>query len=216
VSLVEFKVAGDSQLQAQLVDLGAELGAKALAQAVRQAFKPVLETAKEMVPVDSGDLRDALRLSVKKPNSGDTVVVVGLRIGGGAKLKGIAAIAQKYASHFGGERLPPARRWHWVELGTANMAAHPYLRPALDQNAGKVLELLKSELVKSIEKALKKKAAKDDDRRSDPREARSQHSRDGPGCVEDLPQPGAAGNGGALRRLLGDHRCAGGLHDQHG
>lgn len=138
-------VQGLASLEAQLVELGAQLGIKALAQASRRAFKPVLEAAQRLVPVDTGELRDAIKLSVKKPKDGESVVVVGLWIGKGAK---------------GSKKIPSVRRWHWVELGTAHMAAHPYLRPALDQNAGAVLELLKTELVKSIQKAAAKKGSK--------------------------------------------------------
>lgn len=138
---VAFKLVGMAALQEQLTNLGAELGVKAMAQAARQAFKPVLEAARAMAPVDTGELRDSLRLSVKKPRAGDGVVVVGLRIGGSKGAKG----------------LPPARRWHLAEFGTAFQAAHPFLRPALDQNAAAVLELLKTELVKSIAKAIQKK-----------------------------------------------------------
>lgn len=139
------KLDGLAGLQAQLLDLGdTKLGVKALASAARQAFKPVLEAARALVPVDTGELRDALRLTVLKPKGGDAVVVVGLRIGSGTK---------------GSKKLPPARRWHWVELGTVHMAAHPFLRPALDQNAQGVLDALKDEIAKSIAK-IQRKAGK--------------------------------------------------------
>ncbi len=144
--LVEFKVTGLAALEAQLTELGTELGAKALAQAARQAFKPVVAAAKAMVPVsdlDDDHLRDSIRLTVVKPKGDGSVVVVGIRIAGGNPK---------------GARVPPARRWHFVELGTAHQAAHPYLRPALDQNAAAVLDLLKTEIVKSIQKALRKRA----------------------------------------------------------
>jgi HK97 gp10 family phage protein len=139
---LKIKVEGLAALQAQLVELGGEMGVKALAQAARKAFKPVLESAKGLVPKHSGALRDAIKVSVLKPGA-DSVVVVGLRIGGGPK---------------GSKELPAARRWHFIEFGTAHMAAHPFLRPALDQNAAKVLEDLKTELAKSIQKAIAKKA----------------------------------------------------------
>ncbi len=142
--LVSFKVEGLSALQAQLVDLGAQLGQKTLARAARQAFKPVLEMAMQLVPTDSGALRDALRISVKKTSEGDSVVVVGIRIGGG---KG------------NGKELPPARRWHFIELGTAHQAAHPFLRPAIDANAGAVVDLLAAELKKAIARSVARKAA---------------------------------------------------------
>lgn len=155
--MIAFKLQGLDALQSQLISLGAELASKTLAQAARKAFKPVLEAAKALVPVDTGELREAIKLTVKKPKGGDAVVVVGLRIAGSGTAKGITGIAQKYARRFGAE-LPAARRWHWIELGTANTAAQAFLRPALDQNAEVVLEALKAELVKSIARVLRKQA----------------------------------------------------------
>lgn len=130
-------------LQAQLVDLGAKLGTKVLAQAARKAFMPVFETARQLVPVgDTAELAFSIALAVKKTSSGEDVVRVGLKIVG----KG------------GANGLPPARRWHFIEFGTSRMAAQPFMRPALDQNVQVVLELLKVELQKSINRALKRQA----------------------------------------------------------
>jgi HK97 gp10 family phage protein len=142
--LVEFSVSGLDTLQAQLLDLGAELAVKTLAQAARKAFKPVLDAAKENVPIWSGALRDSIKLTVKKPSEGDAVVVVGLYIG-------------KDAGYDTGE-LPPERRWHFIELGTSKYPAHPYLRPALDGNASNVLDALKTEIAAAIERAVRRKS----------------------------------------------------------
>ncbi len=141
--MVSFQVQGLDVLQAQLLEIGAELGQKTLAAAARKAFAPIVERAKSLVPVLSGDLRDALRLTVTKPKSGDVVVVVGMRV---AHTKG------------NGKELPADRRWHFVELGTVHMAPHPFARPALDSGATGVIETLKSELAKGIERAIKRKA----------------------------------------------------------
>ncbi len=150
-NLVGFKVSGLKELQAQLVELGIETGVKALAQAARKSFEPVLAAAKAKAPALSGALRAGLKLTVKKPKGGgDTVVRVGIRItvvkdsGGGALL--------------GKEEAPATRRWHFIEFGTAFMEAHPFLRPALDENAPVVLALLKIELRISIDKVLRKNA----------------------------------------------------------
>ncbi len=135
------KVEGLDKLQDQLEEvMGVELGVKALARAARKAFEPVLEAAKSMAPISTGALRDALKITVKKPSSGEAVVIVGLRITKGA----------------GGEEVPASRRWHFEEFGTAHMAAHPFLRPALDRNATEVIDRLKDELVRIIAKAQKK------------------------------------------------------------
>lgn len=143
------KLQGLSALLDQLVELGPELGQKTLVSAARRAFKPVLTTARQLVPVDSGALRESLRLASIKPKGGEAVAVVGI-IFGAAKQAAVAAAA------FGGG-MPPARRWHFIEFGTAHQAAHPFLRPALDQNASAVLELLRDEMSKGIIRAAAKK-----------------------------------------------------------
>lgn len=146
------KVKGMAELLEQLTQLEATLAAKALAKAARKAFAPVLAAAKAMCPKDSGALADSLAIKVEKPSSGDAVVKVGIRIGAGhGAQQRIAAAAFGEAQSL---ELPPARRWHFVELGTSRSAAHPFLRPALDSEAGTVVGLLKEELRKEIAKAL--------------------------------------------------------------
>jgi HK97 gp10 family phage protein len=152
---VSVQVHGLRNLLDQLTRLQAQLAAKALAKAGRAAFKPVLDAAKAMVPKDSGDLADSLKISVVKPTSENGVLKVGIKIGVGRKGKQ----AKLAAAAFGesqSKALPPARRWHFIELGTSKMAAHPYLRPALHANEPLVLELLKGELQKQILAAVNK------------------------------------------------------------
>lgn len=138
------KVEGLAALEAKLTELGAELGQKVLAAAARRAMRPVLEEAQRLAPKDTGALRDAIKLSSGKPNGGETVAVAGLRIG---RSKG---------AKDGG--LPAAARWHFAEFGTAQRAATPFLRPALDSQASRVVEELKTELAKGIKRALARKA----------------------------------------------------------
>jgi len=139
------RVDGLEAAKARLLELrDAALTAKVLSQAARKAFKPVIEAARQKVPVDTGLLRDSIRVTAKQPKRGDTSIVVGLRIAAGGG---------------GGKRESAAWRWHFVELGTAKLPARPFLRPALDRNHQAVLELFKVELQKSIAKALKKRAA---------------------------------------------------------
>jgi HK97 gp10 family phage protein len=45
--------------------------------------------------------------------------------------------------------------WHLVELGTERARAQPFLRPALENNIGKVQEVFAAALEKQIDKAVK-------------------------------------------------------------
>ena len=154
---VTFKLQGLSELQNQLKELrDVQLAAKVLARAARRAFKPVLEAAKALVPRDSGDLAESLTITVKRPKGGDAVVVVGIKVGTGkANQARVAAAAFGEAQS---RRVPPALRWHFIELGTSELAAQPFLRPALEANAPAVLEALKAELAQGIARVLKKRA----------------------------------------------------------
>lgn len=142
---------------AQLEAVKAEFGFAPLGKAARESFKRVVETARSMVPVDSGDLRNALQLRLMK-SKGDTSVRVGIKIASGTARARQARLAAAAFNEGQSRRLPPSRRWHFVELGTVRMAPHPYLRPALDANAQAVVDDLKRQLVKAIEAAVKKKA----------------------------------------------------------
>lgn len=152
------EVTGLSDLQAQLENLSANLAAKTLARAALKAFKPVLESAKALVPVDTGLLRDSIRVKVVKPeNPNATAVAVGLRIARGkgaraSEVKGLRGSARKAAW-----RKSASWRWHFVELGTSSQAARPFLRPALNGNAHQVISLLRTELAAEISRAVKAK-----------------------------------------------------------
>ena len=152
MTAVSFQLKGMPELLAQLQGLGAELGAKTLRSAARKAFLPVYEAAHRLAlpSMDTGALLDAIKLTVVRPKGGDTIAAVGIKISG--KMPRTLARARKLSHR------NPSRRWHFVEFGTVNMPAKPFLRPALDQNTGQVLELLKAELVKGIRRAQRRKA----------------------------------------------------------
>jgi HK97 gp10 family phage protein len=139
--MLEMEVHGFKELYEKLEQLPERLAVKVLAKAARKAFKPVLNDARGMVPQDTGALRDSLRITVRK-GRGNEPMRVGLRIGAA---KGGNADAA----------LPPARRWHFIELGTATQAPHPFLRPALDRNKQVILETLKTEIAQHLSKIAK-------------------------------------------------------------
>lgn len=146
--MISATLVGFKELNEQLKQLNdAALSARVLAQACRKAFMPVFIEAHRLAPHRSGALVEAIKLTVVTPKDGDASVIVGLRIAGPKKVFGPKT---KTAA----TTLSPKARWHFIEFGTAHMAAHPFLRPALDRKEGEVIELLKAELNKSIERAV--------------------------------------------------------------
>jgi len=148
------KIRGMDKLLEQLDQLKAQLAVKALAAGARAAFKPVLDAAKRLAPRDTGELADSIKLRIEKPNEGDAVIKVGLMIGKSTKVRQARAAAAAFGESQG-KKVPAARRWHFIELGTSHQAAHPFLRPALEQNQDEVLRILSDEIRKQIRKVAK-------------------------------------------------------------
>jgi HK97 gp10 family phage protein len=147
---------GLKDLEKELVALGANEGRKTLTRAARKAFTPVLEAAQANAPVDTGLLRDNIKVVAQKPKDGDGVVIVGLRI---AKAKEVR-LSKHGITKDGTHRLSTSPHWRWrfKELGTSTQTAQPFMRPALDANAETVVGNLRGELRKTIDRVLKKRA----------------------------------------------------------
>ena len=131
----KMEVAGMKELNEQLIGLGAKLGNKTLRAATKRAFMPIIEEAKAIVQVRSGDLWESIQLSAKTPKKGDAVTVVGLKIGKAGTTR-------------------PEVRWHLTEFGTAHSEAFPFIRPAFDMHWKGTLDTLRTELGKAIQRAV--------------------------------------------------------------
>lgn len=150
--MISATLTGFKELNDKLLELkDVTLAAKVLARAARKAFEPVFVEAHRLAPRDTGALIEAIRLTTVKPKSGDAVVAVGIKIAGPKKFIGPKTKAQA-------TKLSPKSMWHFVEFGTSKMAAKPFLRPALEKHADLVTELLKAELAKGIERAVRRQA----------------------------------------------------------
>lgn len=146
---------GLKAVQAQLKSIEAEARPKLMRSAMRAAFKPVLEDAMARVPVDSGELRAGIKLSSAKVKSDG--LAVGLTVSSNTTALKQARTAAAAFGEAQSKSLPPARRWHFVELGTARKGARPFLRPALEANQQGVIDDLAKQLDKKIRRAIKKR-----------------------------------------------------------
>lgn len=137
------KIRGLEELHGKLNELGDELAQqKKLRSVARRAFKPVLDSAKAKVPVDTGILRDSIAIAGASPK--ETVAAVGL------------VVRKLFKS--GDPRFDASWRWHFIELGTRFKAARPFMRPALDSNSQVVLANVKDLLQKAIKNVIRKRA----------------------------------------------------------
>ncbi|PCJ75527.1 MAG: hypothetical protein COA53_06430 [Rhodobacteraceae bacterium] len=149
-------VDGLKDLERALQDLSKAAGKGVLRRVGKKALKPVIEAAKENVPVASGELRDSLAVSTKlskrqkalnRRRTADGKSTVEVYAGAGAS--------------------PQA---HLIEFGTASrvvdstgknvgsIAPQPFMRPAWDAKGRGVLKYISNSLGDEIEKTAKRAA----------------------------------------------------------
>lgn len=126
----EVKITGAKELDKVLSLLPKRLQRKVLLQALRAGAKPMLDDARNGIPVKSGMTKKDLKIrAVPAKESGAPAVAIG---GSNAKS------GRAYITRF-------------LELGTSKMPAHPFLRPAFDNNAEQTLNIVGKELGRRIE-----------------------------------------------------------------
>jgi HK97 gp10 family phage protein len=144
----------------KLKTLGRTLARKALGKALRAAMAPVEKTAEALAPVDTGRTRKAVKLRLqRRARDGSQAAVVGIsRPPKYARKKKNAGLLSKLK----GRKVTRAFKNHpyyfaFNELGTANQPARPFLRPALDRNAARVVRIFQASIAADLEQIAKAK-----------------------------------------------------------
>jgi HK97 gp10 family phage protein len=130
------RLVGVDALDRKLVTIRDAVSPDARRRSLLVGAEIVLEEAKRLVPVLTGNLRDSLVISFDG---------------------GLNAAAVSQRRFFTAVYIGPTRDrgfyGHMVELGTSHSAAHPFLRPALDNTREEVRRAMGSSLWADIKKA---------------------------------------------------------------
>lgn len=118
---ISWSVQGAGEIMKRLLRVGEALQTDGSDEALIAAANMVVADAKRLVPVRTGRLKEAISRTSPRPS----------------KMARERAIAV-------GVRRPASRYAHFVEFGTVNHSARPYLRPALDANRGRAIGLMAS------------------------------------------------------------------------
>ncbi len=124
---VEVDLFGMDELMQKLEEIGNKAG-KIQNEALKKAAETVLDSAKEKVPVDTGKLKDNLDISKVKTKNGEKYIEVGITKGDNSEI-------------FYGK---------FIEWGTSQRPATPYLQPAYEENQNKIKEIIKQELKEGL------------------------------------------------------------------
>lgn len=125
---------GLPELDATLQKFPLKLRKKMARASMKIAAKPVLDMAKSLVPVDTGKLRDKMK-------------IYSARLGRKQKKVAVGAMVSWPKSKAG---TSPARYAAAVELGTTRQAAQPFLRPAAKACKPEVVAIFKKEMARLV------------------------------------------------------------------
>lgn len=129
------EVAGMDELLRNLKTLPEKVQKRVLVGGVRAAAKPVLNEAKRLVPKDTGNLKKSIGVTKLRTKKKSLVwFQVSTRKNG------------KYDGWYG----------RFIEVGTAKMPAHPFMRPAFEKEGENAIIALKEYVAKRLDKELAK------------------------------------------------------------
>jgi HK97 gp10 family phage protein len=139
------KVENIAEVINSLKAMGVELDSPDLQRMLKAQALPIINSAKNLAPKDSGDLAKSIGFITGKDKDNKTKVLIGLR--------------KEYYNNYLGvmfEYGTVARIQQDTGRYTGIIEARPFMRPALDQNAGKVTD----GIINGVDKILSKLAKK--------------------------------------------------------
>lgn len=143
--MIEVKVEGLAELNKALQQLPKELQKGPLRAAVNGAASVVQKQAKANAPIDDGVLKKAIYRTRSKSASSavQETAIVGVRFGRRYRRRG-----------------QDAWYWRFIEFGTKNQTARPFIRPAFESTKQAQLAMMQKRLTAAIKRAAKKLANK--------------------------------------------------------
>lgn len=117
------EIEGADQLVKNLQRIGGNASRRSLSKATKAGAEPIVKRAKELAPVDTGKMRDAIRSKFAYQSSRAVRVEISSRM------------------------KPEGKSWHsydyYQELGTSHHPAQPFMRPAADEEQKRAVELVR-------------------------------------------------------------------------
>ena len=135
--MAETNITGMAEVINSLQAMGKNIKTPKLQKVIRQSSQRIINTARTLAPVNTGDLRDSIGFITTKDSTNLDKALIGLR-------------REYYHAYLGvmfefgtAERFQKNGR----HTGVISKSAHPFMRPALDQNANAVTE----EILKGVD-----------------------------------------------------------------
>jgi len=125
--VANIELTGVDEIINKLQQIGSNVG-RLENKALKNAAEPVLEDAKANVPVRTGKLKKALKITNVKKKEGVKYILVGVDKGDNSEI-------------FYGK---------FVEFGTSKRTAHPFLQPAYEKNKDDIKRIIAQTLKEGL------------------------------------------------------------------
>lgn len=125
--MASIELTGVDEILNKLQQMGANVG-RLENKALKNAAEPVLEDAKENVPVRTGKLKKGLKITNVKKKEGMKYILVGVDRGDNSEV-------------FYGK---------FIEFGTSKMPARPFLQPAYEKNKNTIRKAIAETLKEGL------------------------------------------------------------------
>lgn len=158
---VKISTSGFSALDRALAELPKATARNVLRRTLIKAGQPIAEEAQRLAPVDSGNLRDSIKVSARIKNKvGNAEYAAAMRAGLGKQAaasalrqarrdaRGLGSFAEAYVGP--ATKTGVIRYAHLIEFGTARLRPQPFMRPAWDATQRVALDIIKRELGNEI------------------------------------------------------------------
>lgn len=151
--MAQFRIEGADRILAKMKELPKRVCRNAMRRALRKGARPIRDAARANAKrIDDPDTREQIAKNItiagggsrRERQEGGVVMRVGVM--GGARPKG------------GESNLPGGNTTHWrfVELGTSDTKAQPFLRPAGSDKAGAAFDATASAMQSELDRELAK------------------------------------------------------------
>jgi HK97 gp10 family phage protein len=162
---VKTRIDGLKELNAGLAQLKKSTQAGVLTRVLKKAAKPIADKAKDLAPVETGELKNSIGLTVVRSTAGKSAYAAAMKAG--ASRSDAAQAARDANRADAGQSAKanvlvgtPLWRAHFAEFGTRKTPAHPFLGPALRSQEKMTIGIIKETLVKEIEATARRVARK--------------------------------------------------------
>ena len=138
---ISLDLLGLGELEADLQRLSRSLANKAVRDAVMAGAKLARDKTRQSAPVRSGKLKKNIVATRQRDSSDAAVAGVSVKRPAGKKRQSPKPESAPYY-------------WRFLEFGTSQMNAKPFLRPAWDNNLPQIEDAVRSKLAQAIDQAL--------------------------------------------------------------